>query len=398
MLLFHSLHISVPCLLSVPFLTVTRCESALPRRETSDERSTLNALLFRYELALLCLFTGNAGCGKESDPTPLKAETISVVHDFGIVQPNFIGAHRFEIRNSSSTIWTLQKVVEACSCTTTDLSWNTIACGQTVPVTVNYRTGDVSRSERRGIRLTFREREAPEVELTLSAVVQSPLVLEPAEVFLSVAPNGLITTKLDAKAYGARAPTDLTVNGVPDWIKVSITKVFESEEHDLDATQASRQWRVDLTISSRTAAQDSQRAILGITAIHSDRTQLNRRVPVQLPVKRRFMAVPSRINLGDTPGASDARCEASVRIHALNPLDQSREPPSIRIVGELCEQLQAVVRPCKLGWDLKVTAKDLSSLRSSANTHVELKWDESVDEKVTLPVSVVVRSSLDIRQ
>jgi len=188
------------CLLIFLFycVTVTACSSQEPEERSGDS----NALKFV-----------KADLNQHPE--------IILKHDFGIVSPDSELEHVFTVVNPSRSNWTIKEARTVCSCTTSQVSSNTLKPGKSISVPVKYKPGTVSVDDVKTVTLVFNEAGAPLVRLLVACQVRAPLTLSQTPVRLNLARHQpSVKASIVVGNFGTTKWSELAVECPDSWLQI----------------------------------------------------------------------------------------------------------------------------------------------------------------------------------
>ena len=194
---------------------------------------------------------------------PPKAPRVYVdetVHDFGSMYLNHEDQHVFIVRNTGNAVLELEKGKKSCKCTTFQLARSTVAPGESVEVTVGWKTTTRWRERKWGQTATLKTNDpsTPQVKLRIEGHLipeyrfsERALVMGP----LSVRDSASIDIPLIFYTSPDVEVTD--ISGLPDVLKehlkveyrpLSEDEMLEHESEDVLKPEAKRGYMISATL------------------------------------------------------------------------------------------------------------------------------------------------------
>jgi hypothetical protein len=130
---------------------------------------------------------------RDNPSSPIPTSSVELQsHHFGILRPNSQAQHVFKVvNNTNSTVWKLTRITTSCACNVAKVQPDVAKPGETMQVTITYKTPGKGLDESKRIGLVFNDEETPKVWLSLQARVREALHIEPEQLQLSKVGPGI---------------------------------------------------------------------------------------------------------------------------------------------------------------------------------------------------------------
>ncbi len=312
----------------------------------------------------------------------LKIKTL--VYDFGVVKPGFIGEHRFQIANPSDNAWKLLSVNVSCSCTATESSSTTIAPGATESMVVKYTAGQRTSDESQSVLVTYSGPDDPQFRLVLKAKVREPITCSPREILVNtVVGEQPVQHHFMVHNFGNSDWKTLRIAGSKPWLRVSSTLL--PKRQDIKGLGEPRQsWRVLLHVDKVPLSQRRDSALLTIAQPGLDGFDGN--VHVQLNTIPLVRASPSKLFFGECKaGAVTSRSLRIVFNQQVAPDSSEFATVTSKGGAALAFQWKPV---SKTVWELQATF-DSNKAPRFIEGQIELSFHNSRLDKLQVPFSAI---------
>lgn len=272
------------------------------------------------------------GQSAHKEPTPASESRLRVeTWDFGVISPGTELRHRYTIRNSSATSWTIKEVTPSCSCTCGEFTSRTIKPAESTSVEVVFRAGNRDAEVYQAIMIEFAQTGAPYFQLAMKGEIRGFLSPSPPNVDFGRAWARMkLSRSIQLRNYSDQ---DVTITKIeaPDWLHTDARPAKRVEP----GSRPRQSWKItiDADVSKFKAAEGAT------LVIHTNTAKIGPVViPVHLEMRPPFEVVPQSLDFRTVP-AGGAGQQALM-------LDVARE------LGDLSEQ--DLVLTHNLGEELEI--------------------------------------------
>jgi len=225
--------------------------------------------------------------------------TITLNHDFGVLLQPVEDAveHEFEITNNTDVAWTLQRIVNTCSCTVSDMTSTTIQPGSTEKILLVYKPiGDGAFDDFRRSLVIFEEEEAPTFILGVGARVRDPMTVRPRSLaWTRVGTNQTRRDNFEIQNYSHENWENLKISSKPQWLDIELKSVSPPV-----ADPAMRQlWLVDTAADATKLTPGEHRGEIALLATGESGESITQTLPVVLQITSAVSAIPAQFFFGN---------------------------------------------------------------------------------------------------
>jgi hypothetical protein len=195
--------------------------------------------------AILTLSLGLAAAALAADKPQPKTVVANPIHDFGPVDKTAKLTHEFEIRNEGNAELRIREARADCACAVTTFD-QTIAAAASGKVSVVLDPVDLLGPVSKVVTVFTNDPAAPEVQLTLKAVVRPALLMKPGYVrylYVQQEQTGVVT-----QTVWAADAADFRVVAVKSPYSFVKTAFWEAKPEERLPDHPGKQWRISTTI------------------------------------------------------------------------------------------------------------------------------------------------------
>lgn len=262
---------------------------------------------------------------------------LDFVHNFGLVRPGETAFHRFAVRNSSPTTWTLKRITHNCACAVVEASADAVAPGSDVWFDLKYRAGRETKDDSRAVTVSFVEASAPELRFVAQARVREYLCLNPQSINLvAISRSASSTATVMIDNYSDADWSDLSLASADDWVRCHATLLTTSAAHTANRTGDPRQ-RWQCLVSARHVGMrpGDYRSVVSIRARELD---CSAELGVALRIGSTVTVAPGHLFFGRVVAGGRV---TSKTVHIASSLDAlNLDPSSARIAHDCGEQIK----------------------------------------------------------
>lgn len=218
-------------------------------------------------------------------------------HDFGVIHyPVEDQKCEFEITNSSTSTWHLERIINSCSCAVADISTPKIKPGETAKVLVAYTPrGEGSYDDQRKSLIVFQEKNAPTFTLLVSSQVREDMTVRP--VSLSWNQMGKGQTRKDyfeIQNFSKENWDEVEIVSCPEWLSYELKEVQVPPE-----TESMKQlYSVSLLVQTDQLDELEYKSSIEIEARTADQEQFHKSIPVSLKLTAAVSLIPEQLFFG----------------------------------------------------------------------------------------------------
>jgi hypothetical protein len=171
-----------------------------------------------------------------------------LIWNLGLVNPQSKHKHTFQIPNRTQTVWKITSVKSSCSCTVASIAKQQIEPGETLEVTVNYKSRPQHGDDVQRILLMIEGESKPTV-LVLKSSIRVPLHLTKSKlVWAKVGSGQVIHQTFHAENFSGAKWSGLEITSESPFVKFENSKIYD----DGDGIVSPRElWRCDLGIDTK---------------------------------------------------------------------------------------------------------------------------------------------------
>ena len=229
---------------------------------------------------------------------------IVVEHDFGFVRSGEKREHTYRITNTTDRTWTVQKVVNTCSCAVASVSESTVSPGADLDVSVVYSSGERAVNDRRRVMVVFREKGVAPVVLRVLARVRPPLTLTNSSIaFADVGRGQVRKRRIEVQNFDLSDWSDVRVRTTGEWLSCRVRRAGGAA-HDENMRQ---RYLIEVTAHGPRAIQPRLHSRIVIEAIGENGEIVRQRsVPVTMTTTPAVSIVPRHLLFRDVRPGRDS--------------------------------------------------------------------------------------------
>jgi hypothetical protein len=274
--------------------------------------------------AILTLAYGLAATALAADKPQPKIVVPAPIHDFGTVEKSMKLGHDFELRNEGSAPLLIREARPDCACAVASFD-KTIAPGATGKLHVDFDPADMLGPIRKTVVVYTNDPAAPEVHLTIAAVVQPALAMKPGYaryIYVQKEQAGVVT-----QTVWARDGADFRVLEVKSPYPFLKTAFWEATPEERLPDQAGKQWKITTTLDPESPVGPLEKAVEVITD-HPRHRQLE--LPVSGFVRPVVAVTPPTADLGTRKRGEPFRGTLKVQTFATEPIAVTEVTTDVR--------------------------------------------------------------------
>ena len=231
---------------------------------------------------------------------------ITLNHDFGVIlQPvNDAVKHEFEITNDTNIVWTLEEIVNTCSCTVAGITSETIQPGNTEKILLVYKpAGDGTFDDDRKSLVIFKEDEAPRFILGVEARVRNPMTVRPKSLaWTRVGTNQTKKDNFEVQNYSKENWKNLDISSKPQWLDIELKNVSPPETDPM----LRQLWLVDTAVDTAKLTPGEHRGDIVLSAMGDSGESVTQTLPVVLQITSAVSAIPAQFFFGNVKPSETA--------------------------------------------------------------------------------------------
>lgn len=329
---------------------------------------------------------GNRESRTEKESPPKKEGVRIIRWDCGVVAPDKLLHHSFQIRNDSSEEWSFASIHSSCSCAVAKPSTQSILPGKDEEIVIAYKPSGKNRDVVSRISVVFRETNAPDVLLEIKGQIRHPFTVEPAELnFGYVGRDQSVKQAFEVHNYSDHDWLGgITISSQESWFATDFIEIPTDGNPD-NPRQA---WRVTVQLATERISSGESKGIIEIGRKNGEPG--SKFVQVLAQITETARAVPAQLFFGTAVAGTSV--ERKVLL-LLNLGEKQEIPDAFEIHHSFGERLH--IQCTSVGRQSYLLTAVLKIEKSDSNGlikgDVEIQFKERSLPAIRLPVIAWVR-------